>query len=610
MIFAGVFIRRPDDYPSTAASDLINALAGALSRRAEDEPWIYRHESACIAAFDLGALGCPMIRVDADGAVSVVAGEPILDRGSSEIDRTDLDRLHDAWLRDDWSTLRSANGVFNAVHFHPARGVLTLLTDKLGIRPLYVWEGDHIVVFATALRILEAVPQVRKVMDARGVSEMTAFGYPLADRTPYHGIRTLLPAELQSFSRDAAGRTVYWRWDSIGAADRPESEHLAVVHNRFLAAVERRLHGDRRVAAYLSGGLDSRTLVGGLQLLGVDVYSFNFSHPRSQDQAFGAAVAEVAGTIHHEIARHPNDDTDWSAMMASALERRIRHSDCPIDRPHVAWSGDGGTVIAGHVNVSPGILSSMRRGDSELAITAYLKAKTIGIKGRILQPDFRTSAAEIPRVGIREQLDTIECEDPGRQFYLFLLFNNQRRHLARHFERLDLHRIEFQLPFFDSGFVAAIMSVPLDLCLRHVFYHKWLAMFLPGLASVPWQTYPGHEPCPIPAPENLTYQWANEEPREFKLSRRRRLLREGREVLRASSFPSSLLDRNSVRQAYWAYRLRLRECGYLLDAANRYYRYWRTANGESTFTLTRPSKGVPLQSPDDVASTPIALGKD
>jgi len=70
------------------------------------------------------------------------------------------------------------------------------MADKLGIRPLYFWADDDVIVFASALRILEELPLVPKQMDLRAVTELVGLGAPLADRTPYSGISLLRAARL------------------------------------------------------------------------------------------------------------------------------------------------------------------------------------------------------------------------------------------------------------------------------------------------------------------------------------------------------------------------------------------------------------------------------
>ncbi|MGH6635108.1 MAG: hypothetical protein ACRED0_02885, partial [Gammaproteobacteria bacterium] len=124
-----------------------------------------------------------------------------------------------------------------------------------------------------------------------------------------------------------------------------------------------------------------------------------------------------------------------------------------------------------------------------------------------------------------------------------------------------------------------IMTVPLDWCLGHRFYHKWLGLFPEAVREVPWQVYPGHEPCPIAVPAGLTSQWQDQwAPQVIQMQKRARL-RRAREMLRAPNFPKPILNKNVLHIATWIYRLGLRDYAYVVDAASTYYKYWCTSGG-------------------------------
>jgi hypothetical protein len=180
---------------------------------------------------------------------------------------------------------------------------------------------------------------------------------------------------------------------------------------------------------------------------------------------------------------------------------------------------------------------------------------------------------------LQEELDALHCADAGRCLHLVLMQNDQRRHLAAHFEGIDLSRLEYQLPFFDSDFVESVLRVPLDFCLGHRLYMQWLRYFPEVVLSVPWQAYPGHEPCPLPIASGVAYQWAEDVSRMRRAAERRALLGQAAQMLRASNFPKPLLRRQYLRFATLLYRLRIRDVGYVIRAAHRYAEYWSKCDG-------------------------------
>src|SRR5690606_23739650 len=130
----------------------------------------------------------------------------------------DLCELHDNWRLNDRSALRAARGAFCLAQFDPVSRRLDLITDKLGLRSLYYYLADDYVVFASALRILEACHVVEKRMDVRGVAEIAAMRIALADRTPYASIKLLKAGQIISFSESGHATEIYWRWDTIRPA--------------------------------------------------------------------------------------------------------------------------------------------------------------------------------------------------------------------------------------------------------------------------------------------------------------------------------------------------------------------------------------------------------
>lgn len=185
----------------------------------------------------------------------------------------------------------------------------------------------------------------------------------------------------------------------------------------------------------------------------------------------------------------------------------IDGGDIKAERPNSFWSGDGGSVGLGNVHLDDKLLAILRNGDHKSAIEHFFRLNRIGFPYRLLKPKSRGTVAERLYSGVENELNRHECADPGQSMYLFLMTNDQRRHLYDVYEDLDLHRLEYQLPFFDGSFLEFICGLSVDSRNNHRFYTNWFSVFPESTKLVPWQTYPGHVECPLPIPENLTYQW-------------------------------------------------------------------------------------------------------
>ena len=553
-----------------------------ISRLPGDQITRIADEQSCLLKADVGAFGSPAFHQATSGTASMLVGEPLLSslgQGREASRARDLEFLHCAWDNDNWDILKQVRGIFAAAYYRPKTGTLYLVADKLGLRPIYYWSNDSWVVFSSALRILEALSFVPKVMKFRAVTEMTCFGFPLGARTAYDDIWTIKAAEVIRFEDSDRTSNQYWRWDAIPISRHTESELLQEAHERFLESVKIRLHGNRVVTSFLSGGLDSRCVVAALSGQAEKIHTLNCSFPNTQDRVFGAKYASQMGTIHQEeemMISHP----EFFQHVSEFWETDPNRKKWMPERPRLIWSGDGGSVGMGHVYMTERVVDLLRRGDQDGAIREFLRAENKQIVRRLLKPTALAAAEPIIEQGMREELHDLHSEDPGRNLYIFLLLNDQRRHLANQYERIDLSHIDYVEPFFDSDFLAFITSLPLDLCLLHRFYNKWLKLFQTPVSTVPWQAYPGHEPCPIPQLPGLVSQWNNGELDVLQNTFKDHLLLESRTVLKEANFPGHLLDKRYLRLAHLAYRFNLRDYGYVLEAAVVYNRYWGTCQGK------------------------------
>jgi hypothetical protein len=576
-ILAGVFSRSGAAVPPK----LCDSLNRAVSRDAGDERIVFQDQRCCLVKVDTGAYGEAAVRTGFKGTVSLLAGEPLLALHDSEPPRTrsnDLALLHEAWTRDNWDLLRGAHGVFCAVHYQPDPGRITLVADKLGIRQLYYWLSDQTLIFATALRVLEQLEGWPRIMDLRAITEIAAFGFPLGTRTPYSNVHLLRAAEIVNVSATSFSRRQYWRWDAIASSRDSEAYRARVLYDRFTSAVARRLRRDTATVAFLSGGLDSRCIVAVLRDRKVRVHTFNFAAKGTQDQMLGAVFARHAGTQHTES---PTDRAKphWSMLMAAALAQATDLAASQVQRARLVWSGDGGSVGLGHVYMNRPIVDLLRADKRDSAIELFLQQQRANVLRRLLQPEIADAVADVLRVGIREELEDIRCEDPARSFHLFLMVNDQRRHLAAHFEDLDLHRLEFHLPFFDSGPLELIVASPVDECLGHRLYMRFAAHVPSVITDVPWQSYPGHAPCPLPLPQRTGYQWDNRTQSLLRRGSSRELLQAADALIKERTFPDEVLRRRFLQLARWAHGLKLRDYSYVIQTARLYDRYWKLCDG-------------------------------
>jgi asparagine synthase (glutamine-hydrolysing) len=240
---------------------------------------------------------------------------------------------------------------------------LLLARDRFGKKPLFYAERNGRLYFASELKAIQRVLPVE--VDRIALAEYLVLGYVPGARTIYRSVRRLLPGHSLLFSLDGTMSTHrYWTLPlpDDRESGRPASDWEEAIAARLEDAVRARMISDVPLGAFLSGGLDSSTIVA-LCLRQVDRPFHTFSiRPRethSPDADAAHEVATLLGTTHHEevldcptpqelveLVRHFDEPfADSSMIPTSAVSRAARREVT------VALSGDGGDEIFGGYGV-------------------------------------------------------------------------------------------------------------------------------------------------------------------------------------------------------------------------------------------------------------------
>ncbi len=573
-LIAGIYSWKPEE---RVLEPLKKEILRGLSRDVGSRAQVFEHGRVWTVKVDLGIFPEPGVFQAPDGSFSLLCGEPLLGEaghergGGREQDVADLHRILSGG---GYQVLRETRGVFSMAHAPHDGSRLVLVADHLAIRPLYVLQQPDFVFFSSRLSLLRDL--TRPELDPRGAIEFAQFGYSLGKRTPLKGVARLEPAEVLEVGpgRDLQSMH-YWDW----CTEVPVSQDLPKipdedVYEEFRQGIRLRLRSDHVTAAYLSGGLDSRAIVSVLRDLSVQVLTLNFSVPGAQDEVLSRLFSSAAKTFHAFV---PLTDPvslwqgDWSFLFRKAWNELDGQQKEEVQRPGLVWSGDGGSVGVGGALMFDHIAEQMLAGDLGKAAQAIAGSPP----RRIIRQERLADLETIPLRGVQEALEAIDHPDPLRRYMVFLLFNDQRCHLDGHFETLDLHRLEFHLPFFDFAFMKKVMLIPMERLRKHRFYHEWLQCFPAVAFSLPWQTYPGHLPCPLPLPSDVPDQWSGAgllHSQRFLSRGARRTRREQLASMAFSdAFPKQVIDRKRLLAAGLLHQLGIRDYDGVIEFAFRLF---------------------------------------
>jgi len=255
------------------------------------------------------------------------------------------------------------NGMFAFVIWDRPRKRLFAARDRFGEKPLYYTHRPGFFAFASELSALIQHPGVDRTVDPRSLQKFFAYGYLPAPNALYRGSRKLpggcsLVLSLDDFS---LRERRYWRFAITADADAPEArvDGLAEELRALLdTAVARRLMSDVPLGIFLSGGIDSSTVLAlaarHRDAASLDTFTIGFNEPSFDETPHARAMAVAVGSRHHEkildfssardlvsdvLGRLDEPTADGSILPTWLLSRFAR------DTVTVALSGDGGDEL-------------------------------------------------------------------------------------------------------------------------------------------------------------------------------------------------------------------------------------------------------------------------
>lgn len=435
---------------------------------------------------------------------SSLSGNPVIRKTDPAIPEQ-IRYIANGLLAGDPQVLDEANGVFCGFCIDKTKETIHLYTDYLGFRHIYFHITDDRIVFSNTYWLLRQVLNDKLTHNLDAVVEQGVLGFPLDNRTIVEEINLLPAGQVMSVHKNGEISTHQY-FDLCGVLPAPINEYEAVesLNSIWKTAVADRLNGTNSAFAFLSGGMDSRLLVHTLHELGVSVTTANFAPPQTRDRVFGELAAKSIGGHHFQHSTGGLLLNDVAKETINAWERDGSFESNFFRSNPLVWSGDGGSVGLGHVYLTDQLDELARAKRYTECAQAFCAHNKRQVPLRLFRD---------PAIGqkftdrIANLLATYGKKNPDRAPYFFLMLNDQRRHLDRHFERFHEREFDYVLPFFDKRLIQFLAAIPSGWMNYHRLYDKLFHKIGGRLTSTPWQTYPGHEPCPLPMPSGLRYQW-------------------------------------------------------------------------------------------------------
>lgn len=318
---------------------VMDAALASLMHRGPDHQGRFESELISLGATRLRIVdleGGDQPLISPDGDVIVVFNGEIFNHhelrlvleaaGATFETRCDTEVILHAFLQWGSNCFSHFRGMFAIAIWVQSERRLILARDRMGIKPLYYAEHNGELLFGSELKCIFAHPDVPRNLCMAGLNCYLSLNYVPAPYTLVEGIHKLLPGHVMEWRNGIASEQSYVRKEAAFPASRSIAEATEELDDLLQKSVREQLMSDVPVGIWLSGGLDSSTILRYAAEAGtaeLRTFSITFKG-RSFDES-----ASIAETSRHFGSKHTELDLDETADLEDAIEKMAYYSDEP-----------------------------------------------------------------------------------------------------------------------------------------------------------------------------------------------------------------------------------------------------------------------------------------
>lgn len=418
-------------------------------------------------------------------------------RGNESRNDDDAELLMCRYLETGDRFVDDLNGAFTAAVYDLRHDRLLIATDFLGQRPLYFAQYGGAFVFAGKVAALLADPQCPRQLDGTAIAQLLAFEHVLGNRTLLSEVELVPPGTVMAVEYGRVLTRQYWamKFPATFSA-RPDEEYLQELGFQTRQAVNRQSNGYLPVVQMLSGGLDSRQLLGTLSEIQPHGWpgplrTLTLGQKNCSDRRPAAEIAHIVGASHRFYELVPA----VIPIVAGAAVRRLdglksfvhAHAMAPwLDRPEphqIVFKGFLGDIVW-----TDSYYSSQYDDD---AFKRLLWQRTMVLfdeveQEALLLPAVRRDMDQTLRQSFRATIEQYAEPTISDRFAHFIVSERQRRFIQYGVEGVRTQHI-VRTPFADRDYVEFALRVPSHLRANRQIQLDAVVRMFPELAKVPWE---------------------------------------------------------------------------------------------------------------------------
>jgi asparagine synthase (glutamine-hydrolysing) len=293
------------------------------------------------------------------------------------------------------------NGMYALCIYDRLQRDLIIVRDRVGVKPLYYYQDERVLLFASEIKALFAFPGVRPALDMEGLGAYLSYGFTPAPYTLLRGVRKLAPATYLRVRDSRVEQREYWRPSYAQKLADSEEALKERLYALLADAVRRQMIADVPLGAFLSGGFDSSGIVHLMSEISpgpVSTYSIGFGEGFEAYNELEAAsrFARDHATRQHELVVKP-DVAGLLPQLVYALDEPVADSSFLLTHliaklarqsVKVILSGVGGDEVFGgyrrYLDASVGnYVAAVPRVVRQFGVTPLLRMLPADRNGRV-----------------------------------------------------------------------------------------------------------------------------------------------------------------------------------------------------------------------------------
>lgn len=419
---------------------------------------------------------------------------------------SDSEYVLDLYLQAGDECVSNLSGIFHFAIYDKRENQIKLFSDKFGLQPLYFSILKEGIIFAAEVKAILKERDVSKNPDYQSFADFLYYGQILGQKTLFQDIKLLAPGSILTFdlANKKSTMTKYWRLTNIFAENgryNPKVTKEDVV-SLLVKSIKARSTHKGILGLSLSGGLDSRAILAGLEKDSKGMHTYTLGIPGCADQKLADRMAMVGKTNHEFIELDKKYLKDFQSMAYNM----IRLSD-GMYHPHestemlaleyfksarfkILLRGHGGEIakaaLAYPVMVNPQVYAC---SNGKEILDYIFNITNIVIRDNVPDKLFTSFFYEQTKDAARQSLEescgeVSEILAPADVCIYYYINEHIRRQVVASLE-IFRTQIEVRMPYVDEEYMEVLLQLPVSQRNRGEIHFDLIKRCMPELIKIP-----------------------------------------------------------------------------------------------------------------------------